>query len=128
MCLLLTDFLFLNVKVVPFIGKHPREQTHLAITVISYFAFVPLVVWTPLVLEPWIEKSVQNMVFAVGVIAATHLLLRTRHDQILREHCSLAGLEDDEEEFPHETRPPLLRRSRCIGERGATLEIQRPSV
>ncbi len=40
------------------------------------------------------------MVVAAVAIAAGHLLLRTRHRRILREHCNLPGLEDDDEEFP----------------------------
>jgi hypothetical protein len=40
------------------------------------------------------------MLLTVGVIGGVHLLQRTRHRQILREHCNMPGLEDDEEEFP----------------------------
>ncbi len=100
MCLLLTDLLFLNVKIVPFTGEPAIEQTNFAVTVLKYFAFVPVVAWAPVVSEPWIETSARNMVVAAVAIAAGHLLLRTRHRLILREHCNLPGLEDDDEEFP----------------------------
>jgi hypothetical protein len=40
------------------------------------------------------------MIAAVLVIAAAHLALRFRYQAIVRQHCNLPGLEDDEEEFP----------------------------
>ncbi len=100
MCLLLTDIFFLNIKTVAFTGEPAREQPNFAITVLKYFAFIPLVAWVPIASEPSVEKSVGNMLLAVGAIVAAHLTLRSQHRRILREHCNLPGLEDDEEEFP----------------------------
>jgi hypothetical protein len=100
MCLLLTDILFLNVKNVAFSGEPARVQSNLAIGVLKYFAFVPAVAWVPLISESWIELSEQHFILVAAAIAATHLALRSRHRAIIREHCNLPGLEDDEEEFP----------------------------
>jgi hypothetical protein len=100
MCLLLSDILFLNVKIVAFTGEPAREQSNLAISVLKFFAFVPVVAWVPVISGPWIEQSIQHLIIAAAAIAAAHLVLQTRHRQILREHCNLPGLEDDEEEFP----------------------------
>jgi hypothetical protein len=100
MCLLLTDVFFLNVKIVAFTGEPAREQTNLAMTVLKYAAFVPAVAWVPLVFEPWIEAGVSHFAIAVVAIGTAHLALRYRHRKIIREHCDLFHLEEDEEEFP----------------------------
>ncbi|HUD15520.1 MAG TPA: hypothetical protein VMQ56_17845 [Terracidiphilus sp.] len=100
MCLLLTDILFLSVKIVAFTGEPPREQSNLAVSVFKYFAFVPAVASLPVVAQPWIEASVQHFVLAAAAISAAHVALRTLHRQIVQEHCNMTGLEEDEEDFP----------------------------
>lgn len=100
MSLLLTDLLFLNVKIVAFTGQPSREQSNLAMTVLKYFTFFPIVIWFPVVSEPWIETSVQHFALAAAVIAAAHLMLRRIHLKIIEDHCNLPDLEDDEEDFP----------------------------
>ena len=66
MCLLLTDFLFLNVKIVAFTGEPAREQPGLAASLLKYFAFVPCVAVLPMIAEPWIEMSVLHFALAVS--------------------------------------------------------------
>jgi hypothetical protein len=100
MCLLLTDIMFLNVKIVAFTGERTREQSNLATSVLKYFAFVPAVAWAPLISESWIEISARHFIFAAAAIAVTHLAFHIRHRAIVREHCNTPCLEDDEEEFP----------------------------
>ncbi len=100
MCLLLTDLFFMNVRIVAFTGQPAREQTNLALTVFKFFYFIPFAAWLPVVSEPWIQKSVLHFALAAGLIVAAHLALRWRHREIIRLHCSLRELEDDEEEFP----------------------------
>jgi hypothetical protein len=100
MCLLLTDVLFLNVRIVPFTGETAREQPNLAFIVLKYFAFLPVVVSLPLAIAPWIETGGLHYLFAAAAIAAAHLVLRRSHRRVILEHCNLLHLEDDEEEFP----------------------------
>jgi hypothetical protein len=100
MCLLLTDLLFLTVKIVAFTGEPPREQSNLAVSVFKYFAFVPAAASLPVVAEPWIEASVQHFVRAAAAISIAHLALRILHRRIIQEHCNMAALEADEEDFP----------------------------
>jgi len=100
MSVLLTDIFFLSVKIVAFTGERSREQSNFAITVLKYIAFVPAVAWLPLISEPWIETRTEHFILAAVTIAEAHLLFRSRHRAIIREHCNLPGLEDDEEEFP----------------------------
>lgn len=100
MCLLLTDLLFLNVTIVAFTGEPTRGQSNLAFTVLKYFTFFPVVAALPVATEQWVQRSGHHMIAAVLVIAATHLALRFRHSAIVRQHCNLPGLEDDEEDFP----------------------------
>jgi hypothetical protein len=100
MCLLLTDVLFLNVKIVPFTGETAREQSNLAFTVLKYFAFLPVVVSLPLAIAPWIETSGLHYIVTAAAIAVAHLLLIRSHRKVILEHCNLLHLEDDEEEFP----------------------------
>lgn len=100
MVLLLADAFFLNVTSLPFTSEQAREQPNLALTVLKYFTFFPVVAALPLQLEPWIEKSASHFVFLVVAVAALHLLLQRRHQSVLREHCNQLPLEENEEEFP----------------------------
>jgi hypothetical protein len=100
MCLLLTDIFFLHVTIVPFTGEPPREESNLAISLLKYLAFVPLVASLPVSVEPWMEMGVVHFVVAAVAIIAAHLALRRRHRGIIQEHCNMAELEDGEDEFP----------------------------
>jgi len=100
MCLLLTDIFFLHVTIVPFTGEPPREQSNLAISLLKYFAFVPVVASLPVSVEPWIETGVIHFFLAAFAIGAAHLALRRKHRGIIQEHCNMVELEDGEDEFP----------------------------
>jgi hypothetical protein len=100
LCILLTDALFLNVKTVAFTGEPAKEQSNLALTVLKYFTFLPAIVWLPVFFEPWIEASVRHFGLAVAATVAAHFALRRVHCRIVREHCNMPGLEDDEDDFP----------------------------
>jgi hypothetical protein len=100
LCLILSDAFFLKATSVPFTSEQTDEDPNLALTVLKYFTFFPLVAALPLRLEPWIEqKIVHAAIFAVAVIAL-HLLLERRHRATLREHCNQLPLEEDEADFP----------------------------
>ena len=98
--MLLTDLLFLDVKIVPLTGEPAREQPNLAATLMKYLAFAPGVALFPLIAEPWMEMSAAHMVMAAVAIAAAHMALRRRHRIVVREHCNMTALEDGEEDFP----------------------------
>lgn len=100
MCLLLTDVLFLNVKIVAFTGEPAREQPNLAASLLKYIAFVPGVALLSLIAGPWIEMNAEHFVAAAVAIAAGHLALRSRHRAMVREYCNMPALEDGEEDFP----------------------------
>jgi hypothetical protein len=100
MCVLLTDALFLNVKTVAFTGEPAREQPNLALTLLKYFTFLPMIVWLPAVTEPWIEASIQHFGLAAAAVVATHFALERVHRRIIREHRNMPGLEDGEDDFP----------------------------
>jgi hypothetical protein len=100
MCLLLTDTFFLNVTSLPFTSEQVREQPNLAMTMLKFFTFFPLVAFIPLHLEPWIERSLWRFVISVGAVTAAHLVLQRRHKIVIREYCSQLPLEEDEEDFP----------------------------
>jgi hypothetical protein len=100
MCLLLTDAFFLNVKTIAFSGEQEREQHNLALTLLKYFTFFPVIVWIPVALEPWIQTGIAHFLITIAVIASCHLLLGAAHRRIISDHCNTPGLEDDEEDFP----------------------------
>lgn len=100
LCVLLADVFFLDITSVPFTSEQASENPNLALTVLKYFTFFPVVAALPLRIEPWIEKSPMHAaLFAVGVIVL-HVLLARRHRATLREHCNQLPLEEDEEDFP----------------------------
>jgi hypothetical protein len=98
--LLLTDAFFLTVKTIAFTGEPAREQPNLALTVLKYFTFFPLVIWIPVTFEPWIEASILHSLLAATVVVAAHLVFGKLRYRILEEHCSMPTLEDDEDDFP----------------------------
>ena len=100
MCLVLTDAFFLHVTAIPFTGESPHEQPNLALTVLKYFTFFPVVAALPVRLEPWIEARPNHFLIAGLIFGAAHLLLQRSHRTILREYSSQLALEDDEEDFP----------------------------
>lgn len=100
LCVLLTDAFFLDSISVPFTSEQAGDNPNLALTVLKYFTFFPVVAALPIRVEPWIEKSSTHAaLFAIGVIAL-HVLLTRRHRATLREHCNQAPIEEDEEDFP----------------------------
>jgi hypothetical protein len=100
MCLLLTDAFFINVMTVAFTGEPAREQLNLAMAVLKYFTFLPIIVWLPVVSEPWIEQSILHFALAAVFISTAHLALQRLHRRVIQEHCNMPGLEDDEDDFP----------------------------
>jgi hypothetical protein len=100
MCLLLTDAFFLNVTSLPFTSDQAREQPNLAMTMLKFFTFFPLVAALPLQVEPWIESSPWHFAILFVTVAVAHLALQRRHQSIIREYCNQLPLEEDEEDFP----------------------------
>ena len=99
-CLLLTDILFFNVKTLPFAGEPARQQSNIAFSVLKYAVFLPVVAWLPIAAEEWMEINFLHFVLAATVLAAVHLLFRIANRAMIREHCAMPALEDDEEDFP----------------------------
>jgi hypothetical protein len=100
LCLLLTDLFFINVKTVAFTGEPAREQPNLALTVLKYFTFFPIVIWIPVASEHWVQAGIRHFLIALAAVAAAHLALEMLHRRIIQEHCNMPGLEDDEDDFP----------------------------
>jgi hypothetical protein len=100
MCLLLTDAFFLTVTSLPFTSEQAREQPNLAMTMLKFFTFFPLVAVLPLQVEPWIESSQLHFALLFVTVAAAHLALQSRQQSIIREYCNQLPLEEDEEDFP----------------------------
>jgi hypothetical protein len=100
MCVLLTDAFFLNVMTVPFTGELPREQPNLALTLLKYFTFFPVVMGLSLITETWVETSGEHLGIAAISIVVAHLWFRKRHRDVVRLHSSQLELEEDEEDFP----------------------------
>lgn len=100
LCMLLSDLLFITVKTIAFTGDTAREQPNLALTLLKYFTFLPIIVWLPVAAEPWIESSPFHMIATGAFIALCHLAAKRIHRRIIQEHCNMPGLEDDEEDFP----------------------------
>ena len=98
--LLLTDAFLLKIVSVPFTSEQSGEDPNLALTVLKYITFFPIVAALPVHLEPWIESSAAHAGIFLAGTAAAHLLLGRRHRTTLEEHCRQLPLEEDEEDFP----------------------------
>lgn len=100
MCLLLTDIFFLNVTTVAFTGGPTQEEPNLALTLLKFFTFFPVVASFPLLAEPWIEQRPWHFAAAALVTVTAHVALALRHRRAVRGYCNVPGLEEDEEDFP----------------------------
>jgi len=100
LCLVLTDVFFLNVTMIAFTGEPPQGQANLALTVLKFYAFFPVVASLPVAVEPWIEASAWHFAVAAVVIALAHAALEARHRYIVREFTNQLALEEDEDDFP----------------------------
>ncbi len=89
--MLLTDLFFLHVKTVAFTGDPTREQPNLALSLLRYFTFFPIVLWIPVAAEPWIEAAWWHFLAAGVGIAAAHWGLGMVHRRIIAEHCIIRG-------------------------------------
>ncbi|MGA7338979.1 MAG: hypothetical protein WBX18_00185 [Terracidiphilus sp.] len=100
LCLLLTDLFFLNVTAVAFTGNPARQPSNLALTMLKYFTFFPLVIMLPHLAEPWIQRRWWHFAVAACAVAVAHGALAGRHRAIVEAHCHLPDLEEGEEDFP----------------------------
>jgi hypothetical protein len=100
LCLLLTDIFFLHVTVVPFTGGSSGEDPNLALTLLKYFTFFPIIICIPLATQPWIAHTPWHFAAAAGLVMGTHIALRLRHSAIVATHCREVALEEGEEDFP----------------------------
>jgi hypothetical protein len=98
-CVLLTDFFFMNVTVVPFTGGI-RQNSNLAFTLLKYFSFFPMIAPLSIAAQFLIERSGRNFGIAAAAIVVMHLWLRKRHRDAVRLHSEQIECEEDEEEFP----------------------------
>jgi hypothetical protein len=94
--LLLTDAFFAKVMVVPFTKGQSGGQGNLALLVIPYLVYFPLLVMQTVDLESWMEKSVGHLVYAVGFVAVVHAGMRWRHRRRVEEQARRVELEDAE--------------------------------
>jgi len=94
--LLLTDAFFMKVKVVPFTKGQSSGERNLALVVVPYMVYFPLLVWKAVELEGWIEASGRHLLIAAGWIAAAHFAMRWRHRRIVNEQAGRVELEDVE--------------------------------
>ncbi len=98
-CVLLTDFFFMNVTVVPFTGG-TRQNSNLAFTLLKYFSFFPMIAPLSIAAQFLIERSGRNFGIAAAAIVVIHLWLCKRHRDAVRLHSEQIECEEDEEEFP----------------------------
>ncbi len=100
LCLVLTDAFFLNITCVPFSGERPIRQDNLALTLLRYYTFFPIVTTLSFFLERRMEHGGAELGVAVIAIAIAHFWLRKCHRDALRLHCNQLALEEDEDDFP----------------------------
>jgi hypothetical protein len=98
LCLLLTDAFFMKVKVVPFTRGQP-EHRNMALVVIPYLIFFPLLVTATVGLEGWMEESRMHVVRAVFFIVIAHLAFKRRHGRLVNEEAGRIDLDDAEPMF-----------------------------
>jgi hypothetical protein len=100
MCVLLTDLFFLHVTEVAFTGAPGSQEPNLALTMLKFFTFFPVVAALPVATEPWIARLPWHFLLAGAAVIAAHVALRLRHRQVVRAYCDVPGLEEGEEDFP----------------------------
>jgi hypothetical protein len=83
LCVLLTDIFFLKVNIIPFTEARVPLNTDLAFVLLRYIVFFPVLVFTTVDREPWIEASVGHLIITASLIVAAHIALSHTHAQII---------------------------------------------
>jgi hypothetical protein len=96
LCVLLTDFFFLKVSIIPFTEARVPVSTDLAFVLLRYIVVFPTLVFTTANTEPWIEASAGHLIFTTLLIIAAHIALRYAHAQIIAKQTN----QDDFNEEP----------------------------
>jgi hypothetical protein len=97
---LLTDAFFLSVKIIPFTGSKSSSATNLALLMIPYLGFFPVIVLLTVAVEPWLETSLWHLGSAAVAVSAAHLCLLRSHQTRIREQLLQIEADENEEDFP----------------------------
>lgn len=104
LCLVLTDAFFLNVMSIPFTGQSAGQSSAqgdaLALTVLRFYTFFPLVIGLAVFCERQMEGGGARLGAVVAAMATAHLWLRKRHRDVVRIECAQIAAEEGEEDFP----------------------------
>jgi hypothetical protein len=96
LCVLLTDFFFLKVHIIPFTEARVPLSTDLAFVLLRYIVVFPTLVFTTANVEPWIEASAGHLIITTLLVIAAHIAVRHAHAQIIAKQTN----QDDFNEEP----------------------------
>jgi hypothetical protein len=98
--LLLIDVFFLDIKIIPFAISKSSAATNLALLLIPYIGFFPVIVFCTVTAEPWLENSVAHIAIAITLVIGAHLYMLRSHKTRIAENLLQTEADDDQEEFP----------------------------
>jgi hypothetical protein len=96
LCILLTDFFFLKVSIIPFTEARVPLSTDLAFVLLRYIVVFPTLVFTTANIEPWIEASAAHLIVTTLLVVAAHIALNHAQAQIIAKQTN----QDDFNEEP----------------------------
>jgi hypothetical protein len=100
LCVLLTDIFFLKVNIIPFTEARVPVSTDLAFVLLRYIVFFPVLVFTTVDSEPWIEATIPHLILTASLILAAHIALLHAHQRIIAKDDSQTAFDEE---------PPLFQ-------------------
>lgn len=97
---LLTDGFFLNVRTIPFTGTKPNSATNLALLMIPYLGFFPVIVLLTVGAESWLGAGLSHLAVAAFAALAAHLCMLRIHRTRITEQLQQVEADEDQEDFP----------------------------
>lgn len=95
LCILLTHIFFLKVNIIPFTEARVPLNTDLAFVLLRYIVFFPVLVFTIVDSEPWIEASIPHLILTATVIFAAHIALSHAHARIIAKEENQNGFDEE---------------------------------
>jgi uncharacterized membrane protein len=100
LCVLLTDIFFLKVNIIPFTEARVPVSTDLAFVLLRYIVFFPVLVFTTVDSESWIEATIPHLILTASLILAVHIALLHAHQRIIAKDDSQTAFDEE---------PPLFQ-------------------
>jgi hypothetical protein len=92
---LLTDLFFLKTNIIPFTEARVPMNNDLAFVLLRYIVFFPVLVFTTVDSELWVEDSAGHLIITASLIVAAHIAFSHAHARIIAKGENQNGFDEE---------------------------------